>query len=117
MKVKSKRVVITGAASGIGKALAVAFNSAGAAAVLVSDINEAAVHIVAAEINGKSIVTDVTNEEDIIRLVKECNDNHGGIDIFCSNVGIGGYEDFLKITNAEWRKMLDTNLMLSLIHI
>ena len=111
MKVKGKRVVITGSASGIGKALAVAFNSAGAAAVLVSDINEAAIHIVATEINGKGIVTDVTNEEDIIRLVKECNDKYGGIDMFCSNVGIGGYEDFLKLTNAEWRKMLDTNLM------
>ena len=111
MKVKGKRVVITGSASGIGKALAVAFNSAGAAAVLVSDINETAVHIVAAEIKSKGIVTDVTNEKDIIRLVKESNDHDGGIDIFCSNVGIGVYEDFLKLTNTEWRKMLDTNLM------
>ena len=111
MAVKGKRVVITGAANGIGKALAVAFHSAGAATVLVSDINEAGVQAVAAGIKSKGIVTDVTNEEDIIRLVKESNDHSGGIDIFCSNVGIGGYEDFLKLTNAEWRKMLDTNLM------
>jgi NAD(P)-dependent dehydrogenase (short-subunit alcohol dehydrogenase family) len=111
MKVKGKRVVITGAASGIGKALAVAFHSAGAAAVMASDINKAGVQAVAAEIKSEGIVTDVTNEEDIIRLIKESNDNCGGIDIFCSNVGIGAYEDFLKLTNAEWRKMFDTNLM------
>nr|MCS5633749.1 SDR family oxidoreductase [Candidatus Neomarinimicrobiota bacterium] len=111
MKVKGKRVAITGAASGIGKALAVAFHSANAAAVIASDINKAGVQAVAAEIKSEGIVTDVTNEEDIIRLIKESNDNCGGIDIFCSNVGIGAYEDFLKITNTEWRKMLDTNLM------
>ena len=111
MKVKGKRVVITGAASGIGKSLAFAFHSACAGSVLVSDINEAGVQTVAAEIKSKGIVTDVTNEEDIIRLVKESNDHGGGIDIFCSNVGIGVYEDFLKLTNTEWRKMLDTNLM------
>ena len=111
MKVKGKRVVITGAASGIGQSLAIAFHSACAAAVLVSDINEAGVQTVAAEIKSKGIVTDVTNEQDIIRLVKESNNHCGGIDIFCSNVGIGAYEDFLKLTNTEWRKMLDTNLM------
>ena len=111
MKVKGKRVAITGAASGIGKALAVAFHSANAASVIASDINKAGVQAVAAEIKSEGIVTDVTNEEDIIRLIKESNDNCGGIDIFCSNVGIGAYEDFLKITNTEWRKMLDTNLM------
>ena len=33
------------------------------------------------------------------------------IDIFCSNVGVGGYEDFLKLTNEQWKKMIDTNLM------
>ena len=111
MKVKGKRVVITGAASGIGQSLAIAFHSACAAAVLVSDINEAGVKTVAAEIKSKGIVTDVTNEQDIIRLVKESNNHCGGIDIFCSNVGIGAYEDFLKLTNTEWRKMFDTNLM------
>ena len=92
MKVKGKRVVITGAASGIGQSLAIAFHSACAAAVLVSDINEAGVKTVAAEIKSKGIVTDVTNEQDIIRLVKESNNHCGGIDIFCSNVGIGAYE-------------------------
>ncbi len=101
MKVKGKRVAITGAASGIGKALAVAFHSANAASVIASDINKAGVQAVAAEIKSEGIVTDVTNEEDIIRLIKESNDTYGGIDIFCSNVGIGAYEDFLKLTNTD----------------
>jgi len=111
MELKGKRVAVTGAASGIGKALTVAFHSAGAGAVIASDIDKAGVLAGAAKIKSKGIVTDVTNEQDIIRLIKECNDAYGGIDIFCSNVGIGVYEDFLKITNTEWRKMLDTNLM------
>jgi short-subunit dehydrogenase len=33
------------------------------------------------------------------------------IDIYCSNVGIGSYEDFLKLTNEQWKNMIDTNLM------
>jgi len=33
------------------------------------------------------------------------------IDIYCSNVGIGAYEDFLKLTNQQWKNMIDTNLM------
>lgn len=41
-------------------------------------------------------------------MINECND---GIDIYCSNVGIGVYEDFLKLSNDDWRKMIDTNLM------
>ena len=71
MEVKGKRVAVTGAASGIGKALTVAFHSAGAAAVIASDIYKAGVQAVAAEIKSEGIVTDVTNEEDIIRLIME----------------------------------------------
>ena len=76
--------------------------------IIVSDINKDGVKDVAEKINGTAITADVTNEKDIIKIVNTSIDD---IDIFCSNVGIGGYEDFLKLSNDEWRKMIDTNLM------
>ena len=85
-----------------------AFYNANVKNIIVSDMNENGVKDVAEKINGTAITSDVTNEKDVIRMVKTSTDE---IDIFCSNVGIGGYEDFLKLSNDEWRKMIDTNLM------
>ena len=85
-----------------------AFYNANVKNIIVSDMNENGVKDVAEKINGTAITSDVTNEKDVIRMVKTSTDK---IDIFCSNVGIGGYEDFLKLSNDEWRKMIDTNLM------
>jgi len=85
-----------------------AFYNANVNNIIVSDINENGVKDVAEKINGTAITSDVTNEKDVIRMVNTSTDE---IDIFCSNVGIGGYEDFLKLSNDEWRKMIDTNLM------
>ena len=85
-----------------------AFYNANVNNIILSDINENGVKDVAEKINGTAITSDVTNEKDVIRMVNTSTDE---IDIFCSNVGIGGYEDFLKLSNDEWRKMIDTNLM------
>ena len=85
-----------------------AFYNANVNNIIVSDINKDGVIDVAEKINGTAITADVTNEKDIIKIVNTSIDD---IDIFCSNVGIGGYEDFLKLSNDEWRKMIDTNLM------
>ena len=85
-----------------------AFYNANVKNIIVSDMNENGVKDVAEKINGTAITADVTNEKDIIKIVNTSIDD---IDIFCSNVGIGGYEDFLKLSNDEWRKMIDTNLM------
>ena len=85
-----------------------AFYNANVNNIIVSDINKDGVKDVAEKINGTAITADVTNEKDIIKIVNTSIDD---IDIFCSNVGIGGYEDFLKLSNDEWRKMIDTNLM------
>ena len=63
---------------------------------------------VADKINGTAITTDVTKEEDVKKMINACEHD---IDIYCSNVGIGAYEDFLKLSNEQWRKMIDTNLM------
>ncbi|MDP6877919.1 MAG: SDR family oxidoreductase [Candidatus Marinimicrobia bacterium] len=99
---------MTGAASGIGEALAIAFYNASAKNILVSDIDTTGAKETAEKINGTAITTDVTKEEDVKKMI---NLYEHDIDIYCSNVGIGSYEDFLKLTNEQWKNMIDTNLM------
>ena len=108
MKIKDKTVAITGAASGIGEALAISFYNANAKNIVVSDINTRSLEVVAKKINATATTVDVTKEEDIKKMISSYEYD---IDIFCSNVGVGGYEDFLKLTNEQWKKMIDTNLM------
>ena len=111
MDIKNKRIVITGGASGIGKSMALAFHLEGAESILISDINEEGAKKVAEEIKGIFLKTDVSDEDEINKLVLFAQEKMGGIDVFCSNVGIGGYEDFLKLSSKDWKRMLDINFM------
>src|SRR6202042_2048354 len=65
MEIKDRIVVVTGAASGIGRALAQRFAKDGAKKVICSDINAEGVKAVAAEVGGRAFVTDVSKEDDI----------------------------------------------------
>ena len=111
MDIKNKRIVITGGASGIGKSMALAFHLEGAESILISDINEEGAKKVAEEIEGIFIKTDVSDEDEINKLVLFAQEKMGGIDVFCSNVGIGGYEDFIKLSSNDWKRMLEINFM------
>ncbi|MGO8908511.1 MAG: SDR family oxidoreductase [Bradyrhizobium sp.] len=90
MQVRGKIVVVTGGANGIGRALCEAFHRAGAAKVVVADIDSAAARIVAASIGGAAFKCDVGKENDILHLIDETERLFGGIALFCSNAGIGG---------------------------
>lgn len=97
MDVRDRVVVVTGGASGIGRALCRTFAEAGAAAIVVSDIDEAGAGAVADEFGdrGRAVTTNVAVEADVQRLVKTTEDEFGRIDLFCSNAGIlvpGGAE-------------------------
>jgi NAD(P)-dependent dehydrogenase (short-subunit alcohol dehydrogenase family) len=110
MDVENKIVVVTGAASGIGRALAQRFAANGARKVICSDLNLAGAQEVASEIGGVAIATNVGVEEDIKALVKQVEAEIGPIDIFCSNAGIltlGGMD----ASNDEWQKIWDINVM------
>ena len=96
MQVKDKRVVVTGAASGIGKALCEAFNEAGAKSVVCVDMNSAGATETANDIGGLAVEANVGKEEDIINVIEQANKYSEGIDIFCSNAGIVVYMVFLK---------------------
>jgi len=91
MKVSGKNIVITGGASGIGKALAERFHKEGAASITVADLQEEALKDVAKSVNGLAVPCDVSKEDDIKNLVAKAEDAYGTIDIFVSNAGIARY--------------------------
>ncbi|HZT68013.1 MAG TPA: SDR family oxidoreductase [Acidimicrobiales bacterium] len=115
MEIRDRVVVVTGGASGIGRAMSRRFGDEGAAAVVVADLDGPAAESVAADITragGRAIgvPTDVTVEEDVIRLVSRTEDEVGPIDLFCSNAGIavnGGVET----ANQQWQRIWDVNVM------
>ena len=90
MQVRDKIVVVTGGANGIGRALCEIFHGAGAAKVVVADIDSAAARGVAASIAGAAFKCDVGKEKDIIHVIEETERLFGPIALFCSNAGIGG---------------------------
>jgi NAD(P)-dependent dehydrogenase (short-subunit alcohol dehydrogenase family) len=110
MKVQGSSVVVTGAASGIGAALARRFAAEGARAVTVADIQEAALTGIAGEIGALAVGCDVTREADVLALVEAAVAAHGPIDLFCSNAGIvvPGGED---ATDADWERSIGVNVM------
>jgi len=103
-------VVVTGAASGIGRALALRFACEGAAAVVAVD-RDASVGEIADRIHGLSLVADVGVEADVARIVATTLDRYGRIDLFCSNAGIGGGEGSLETPDADWQRTWQVNVM------
>ena len=89
VQIKDKIIVVTGAASGIGKALAERFHKEGAKLVVCSDLNGDGAAATAKDVKGVSFKTDVSKEEDIQHLIDTVEKDHGPIDLFFSNAGIG----------------------------
>jgi NAD(P)-dependent dehydrogenase (short-subunit alcohol dehydrogenase family) len=89
MQVAGKVVVVTGGANGIGKALCETFHRAGAARVIVADIDPAAARAVATPIGGAAFKSDVGKEKDVLHVIEETERQFGPIALFCSNAGVG----------------------------
>jgi NAD(P)-dependent dehydrogenase (short-subunit alcohol dehydrogenase family) len=112
MKIEGAHVVVTGAASGIGAALARRFAAEGARAIVVADIQDTPLRAVASGIGPTATAQrcDVTKEPDIVALVDAAETANGPIDLFCSNAGIamlGGEQ----MSDDEWRLSIDVNVM------
>jgi NAD(P)-dependent dehydrogenase (short-subunit alcohol dehydrogenase family) len=112
MEVRDRVVVVTGGASGIGRALCRAFAGAGAAAVVVADVDDKGARAVADEFGerGRAALTDVSSETDVIALARSTEDEFGRIDLFCSNAGIivpGGID----ASNEAWDRIWRTNVL------
>lgn len=90
MNIQNKKVLITGGGSGIGFSIAKAFSEAGAIVILVGRNEEKLINAVAYLRDASYIVADVSNENDVERLVRAVNEE-GGIDILVNNAGIVYY--------------------------
>jgi NAD(P)-dependent dehydrogenase (short-subunit alcohol dehydrogenase family) len=110
MDVKDKIIVVTGGASGIGRALCRRFKADGAKQVVVSDINAEGAKAVADEIGGLAIPGNVANEQDVINLIETTERDVGPIDLFCSNAGVGA-PGGVECPNDDWQRVWDINVM------
>lgn len=107
MDIRNKVAVVTGAASGIGRAVAMRFAQEGARAVVVADLDLAGAQAVAGEIGAQALAVrcDVSLEADIQALVAAARERFGQVDIFISNAGILGRPGGFELEDALWDKM------------
>lgn len=128
MELAGKVVVVTGAASGIGRAMARRFAVEGARAVVVADRDADGAQRVADEINAGdgnagdgntgdgntalAVTTDVADEASVLPLVERTHDHVGGapIDLFCSNAGIATGAG-VDTPDDDWQRIWDINVM------
>lgn len=110
MDVKDKVVVVTGGASGIGKAMCEAFARAGARGVVVADLDRAAAEAVALALGGLACRCDVASEADMQALVAAATAHYGQIDLFCSNAGVITRADE-DASLVDWQRHWDVNVM------
>src|SRR5579862_8348273 len=110
MNLKDKVAVVTGGASGIGRALCRRFAAEGARGVVVADVDAAGAEKVAHEVGGLAVRVDVSREGDLVELAARATAAYGAIDLFCSNAGIileGGVET----SDSEWQRIWGINFM------
>ena len=110
MELRDRVCVVTGGASGIGRALAARFVAVGARAVVVVDRDADGVKAVAAELGAVGMQADVAREDDVLRVIDDTETRCGPIDLFCSNAGIlliGGAE----VPTEDWQRIWEVNVM------
>ena len=110
MELKDRIIVITGAASGIGRAMAQRFAAEGPKLIVCADRDEAGAKATAAMVGGVAFKTDVSIEDDIRTLIETVEADHGPIDLFCSNAGIG-IAGGAEASNEGWQRIWDINVM------
>ena len=114
MRLKDKVAIITGAASGIGKATAKLFAEHGAK-IVIADIDEEGSRQTIANIQEKGnnttyVVTDVTISNNTTRMVQETVKRHGKLDILINSAGIAMRLPVAELSEEDWHRCLDVNL-------
>ena len=114
MKLHNKVCIVTGAASGIGKEIALTFARQGGK-LAIADVNRPAAQAAADEITAAggtamAVVMDVTSEEQVDAAVAEVVAAFGGVDVLVSNAGIQIVHPVEAFPFADWKKMLAIHL-------
>ena len=113
-KLMGKKAIITGGASGIGRAAALLFAGAGAA-VVIADINDQGGEAVVKKIHagggeGIYVHCDVTKAEDCQRTVQKTINSFGGVDILFNNAGIVQRASVIDTTEEQWERVMAVNV-------
>ena len=111
-----KTVIVTGGSRGIGKAIVYAFANAGYNVILnYNQSEQSAKNIVEDLKDCKGVVemfrADVSKREDVDAMVEYVNKEFGGIDVLVNNAGVSHVGLFDEITEEEFRRVIDVNLM------
>ncbi len=116
MDVKQKKVVVTGSAAGLGKAIASQFARKGYQLLLI-DQNQELLEEAVAEIQAEnkdtvlaSYCADISNEADIKKNFEDIELRTGGIDALINNAGFASPGNTLDITASNWRRMFEVNV-------
>jgi NAD(P)-dependent dehydrogenase (short-subunit alcohol dehydrogenase family) len=110
-RLRGKRIIVTGAGSGIGRAIALRFAAEGAR-VVISDVDGEAAARVAAEAGGETLVrkTDVTSTSEVEALVQTSLEEWGGLDVMVNNAGIGVAGTTTVTTEEDYERVMDVCL-------
>jgi NAD(P)-dependent dehydrogenase (short-subunit alcohol dehydrogenase family) len=110
MDLAGRVIVITGAASGIGRAMALRFAKEAPAHLVCVDIDGPGAEATAAEVGGTGSRVDVAHEAEIAQLIETVERDIGPIDLFCSNAGIS-VEGGVEVPDANWQRIWEINVM------
>jgi NAD(P)-dependent dehydrogenase (short-subunit alcohol dehydrogenase family) len=112
MDLRGRVVVVTGGASGIGRALAGRFADVGAAGVVVADLDGTWADEVAERIGGLGVACDVSDPDQVVAVVRLAEERYGPVDVFCSNAG---YSDpapgDLSAEPEAWERITAVNML------
>lgn len=109
MKLEGKVAIVTGAASGMGKAIAELYAKEGAK-LLLADLNFEGVQEVASQVGAKALKVNVAEASDIEKMIDTAVEEYGTLDILVNNAGImDNFEPVADITDEKWDKIFDIN--------
>ncbi|MEA3215737.1 MAG: hypothetical protein QOJ19_1893 [Acidimicrobiia bacterium] len=111
MRVTGKFCVVTGGASGIGRALCQQFAADGAAGIAVVDRNAEGAAEVANVVGGLAIPCDLGAEDQVTEMIRQAQSQFGRIDVLCNNAGVANDADFLRGSVDTWDLQWRVNVM------
>lgn len=110
-QLSGKVAIVTGAASGIGRAVATSFGTEGAT-VALADIDTEGIHQAEASIDGETLAieTDVSDSKCVDQMIEDTVEKFGGLDILVNNAGVGTFGYVTSLSDADWEQTIGIDL-------
>ncbi|ATE64132.1 SDR family NAD(P)-dependent oxidoreductase [Rhizorhabdus dicambivorans] len=116
MRLKGRVSIVTGGATGLGRAVALAYAREGAS-VVIADIADAGAVVAEIESDGGAAIyarTDISDEQSVAAMVRGAVNRFGAVDILFNNAAVSAsleLKPFEELSVAEWRHVLDVNMI------